>query len=450
MPKEDGLSIKIESINAYMVASPDSPLGNRDGVHYPWFFRGIVIATADNGLTGLAEIPGIQNAIDIINSEETQKLVRGRSVLHYARIIEDFEAAHPEIRTTKRGQKTTWDPRGPIHSLAGVDVALHDLFARFDGTPLFEVIGHPYRDHTRFNAYGFFVVDPARTGLEYIPDDSGTAWAIQKMKEAMTPEAVADQFDVLIAHGGFTDAKLKGGFADPDLEADAVLEIKRRHPNVRVTIDPNGCWSLETAYRIDAKLKGVVDYMEDPVAGTGPMGQYQRKTHTPTATNMAVTSLEEFADGIRNGSISIMLADPMFFGGMRQSKIVTRMCEAVDWQVGCHSNNHLLIELLQMASLGTQVKDPTAYDTHFPWTRRMYDVVHAPEIEIRDSVVVLPKKPGLGVELNTEMFEARKADAQRLIAAGYTGRDDSGPMSNIFGIPWKGDPSKHALAGLEY
>ena len=47
-------------------------------------------------------------------------------------------------------------------------------------------------------------------------------------------------------------------------EAEAISALAKRFPQARVTLDPNGAWSLDEAIKIGKQLKGVLAYAEDP------------------------------------------------------------------------------------------------------------------------------------------------------------------------------------------
>ncbi len=63
---------------------------------------------------------------------------------------------------------------------------------------------------------------------------------------------------------GFVDFKLKGGVLAGEAEVAAVTAIKSRFPDARITLDPNGAWSLVEAVSLCRELHEVLAYAEDP------------------------------------------------------------------------------------------------------------------------------------------------------------------------------------------
>src|SRR5688500_20090554 len=52
--------------------------------------------------------------------------------------------------------------------------------------------------------------------------------------------------------------------SDLEQEIEAVTAIAKRFPKARVTLDPNGAWSLDEAIRLCSNMHGVLAYAEDP------------------------------------------------------------------------------------------------------------------------------------------------------------------------------------------
>jgi glucarate dehydratase len=60
----------------------------------------------------------------------------------------------------------------------------------------------------------------------------------------MTPDAVVRLAEAAYEKYGFNDFKLKGGVLAGEEEAEAIVALAKRFPQARVTLDPNGAWSL--------------------------------------------------------------------------------------------------------------------------------------------------------------------------------------------------------------
>ena len=152
------------------------------------------------------------------------------------------------------------------------------------------------------------------------------------------------------ARYGFRDFKLKGGVLAGAQEMEAVAALAARFPDARITLDPNGAWSLDEAVRLCAGKQGVLAYAEDPCgaeqgfSGREIMAEFRRATGLPTATNMIATDWRELKHAVQLNAIDIPLADPHFWT-MQGSVRVAQLCHEWGLTWGSHSNNHFDISL---------------------------------------------------------------------------------------------------------
>jgi glucarate dehydratase len=125
---------------------------------------------------------------------------------------------------------------------------------------------------------------------------------------------------------------------------------------------------------------------------------------------------------------------------MAGSVRVAQTCR--DWGLtwGSHSNNHFDVSLAMFTHVAAAAPGRvTAIDTHWIWQDGQR-LTKSP-LEIAGGIVQVPKRPGLGVEL--DMDEVGKAHAlYREQALGA--RDDAAGMQ--FLIPgWKFDPKRPCM-----
>jgi hypothetical protein len=187
-------------------------------------------------------------------------------------------------------------------------------------------------------------------------------------------------------------------------------------------------------------MRGVVAYAEDPCgaedgfSGREVMAEFRRATGLPTATNMIATDWRQLAHALSLQSVDIPLADPHFWT-MAGSVRVAQTCR--DWGLtwGSHSNNHFDVSLAMFTHVGAAAPGKvTAIDTHWIWQDGQR--LTKDPLQIVGGHVQVPKKPGLGVEL--DMAEVEKAH-QLYLQHGLGARDDAVAMQYL--IPgWKFNP----------
>lgn len=428
------------------VAGRDSMLLNLSGAHGPYFTRNLVILKDSDGRTGLGEVPGgaaIQRTL-----EDARPLVEGRSVGDYHAVLGDIRRAFADRDAGGRGAQT-FDLRITVHAVTAVESALLDLLGQHLEVPVAALLGDGrQRDRVQALGYLFFVGDRTKTDLAYrsaadeVDDDE---WFRIRNDEALTPDAVVRLAEAARDRYGFRDFKLKGGVLPAADEAKAVIALKDRFPDARITLDPNGGWLLADAVTTCRELSGVLAYAEDPVgpeggfSGREVMAEFKRATGLPTATNMIATDWREMGHAIRAGAVDIPLADPHFWT-MNGSVRVAQLCDAWGLTWGSHSNNHFDVSLAMFTHVAAAAPgDVTAIDTHWIWqdgqrlTKQPYRIV--------DGYLDLPAAPGLGVELDEEAVAAAH---ELYLSRGLGARDDAVAMQYL--IPgWTFDSKRPAL-----
>jgi glucarate dehydratase len=228
---------------------------------------------------------------------------------------------------------------------------------------------------------------------------------------------------------GFNDFKLKGGVLAGEEEIAAVTAISKRFPQARVTLDPNGAWSLAEAIRLCKGQDDVLAYAEDPCgaedgfSGREIMAEFRRATGLPTATNMIATDWRQMNHAIQLASVDIPLADPHFWT-MAGSVRVAQLCRDHGLTWGSHSNNHFDVSLAMFTHVAAAAPGRvTAIDTHWIWQDGQRLTKQPPQI--RNGLVQVPERPGLGVELDWEQVEVAHALYHK---HGLGARDDAAAM----------------------
>jgi len=434
----------VKSMRVVPVAGRDDMLMNLSGAHGPFFTRNIVILTDGAGNTGLGEVPGGEKIRQTL--EDARSLVEGRSIGDLQAILNQMRQKFADRDIGGRGLQT-FDLRTTIHAVTAVESALLDLQGQLLNIPVAALLGEgQQRDAVQMLGYLFFVGDKSKTNLPYVTDLSEPDnWKRLRHEMAMTPEAIVRLAEAAQERYGFQDFKLKGGVLPGEQEIEAVRALHERFPEARITLDPNGGWLLNDAVRLMRDMHGVVAYAEDPCgaeegfSGREVMAEFRRATGLPTATNMVATDWRQMVHSLSLQSVDIPLADPHFWT-MAGSVRVAQTCR--DWGLtwGSHSNNHFDISLAMFTHVGAAAPGKvTAIDTHWIWQDGQR--LTKEPLQIKGGVVEVPKKPGLGIEI--DMVEVEKAHALYL-EHGLGARDDAVAMQ--FLIPnWKFDNKRPCM-----
>src|SRR5256885_10726838 len=276
------------------VAGRDSMLLNVSGAHAAFFTRNLVILRDAAGHTGVGEVPGGELIRETL--EDGRDEVVGHSIGGYQRILNVARRRFADRDAGGRGLQT-FDERVAIHAVTALEAALLDLLGQFLGVPVAALLGEgQQRTSVEMLGYLFYVGDRSKTNLPYpgepdAPDD----WLRLRHEEALTPAAIVRLAEAAHARYGFNDFKLKGGVLRGEEEMEAVTALSRRFPRARITLDPNGAWSLEEAIALCRDKRDVLAYAEDPCgaengeSGREGMAEFRRGTGLPTGANKIAT-----------------------------------------------------------------------------------------------------------------------------------------------------------------
>jgi len=407
--------IRITHARVTPIAFRDGPLLNASGIHEPWALRSIIELETSDGRLGIAETYG--DAPMLLALEQARALAVGLSPFDL-NVMEQrvrasikpgqgggvqFELA-PGSHTAKNAEKV----------ISALEVAMLDLQGQLLNLPICDLLGGAVRDAVPYSAYLFYKY-AEHVDKPYAPD----AWG-----EAVTPEQIVKQARRMVSLYGFKSIKLKGGVFPPAEEIAAMKALSKAFPDVPLRLDPNANWSLETSIAAAKELDDLLEYYEDPVPGQEAMAELARHCRMPLATNMCVTTMEEFKRNASTHAVSILLSDHHYWGGLRATASLARMCEVFGMGMSMHSNSHLGISLMAMTHAAAAIPNLTyACDTHYPWQEE--EVIKGGRIKFEQGAVRVPTAPGLGVELDpAKLVELH----QQYLACGIRNRNDLAQM----------------------
>ena len=440
----------ITKMQVIPVAGYDSMLMTLSGAHAPCFTRNLVILTDSAGHTGIGEIHGGDYTCDCLNA--VRPLVEGRPVSEYRQVLQTIH------KLSKPGAEDGGDIQTldisklkfVVKSEWAIECAMLDLLGQHLGVPMCQLMGEGrQRKEVEVLGYLFYVSDKNKvpTGQMQYLDESGSSdpWFRLRREEILTPERVVEEAQALSEKYGFQNFKLKGGVLAGAEEMEALRALKKRFPQARINIDPNGAWSLDEAIALCKDMHDVITYVEDPCgpeagySGREIMREFKNATQFQVATNMIATDWRQFYHTVSLNACDIILADPHFWGfdgAVRMSQLLDSW--GLTW--GVHSNNHFDITLAAFAQVGAAaVGEPAPLDTHWIWQDGQNLLEDAPRIV--NGKLQVPEGPGLGVRLNMERVMEANALYNKLPSHD---RDDAVAMQYL--IPnWKYDHKKPCL-----
>jgi glucarate dehydratase len=393
------------------VAFHDPPLLNAVGVHEPYALRSIIEVVTDHGEYGLGESYG--DSAHISRLEAAAVLIKGLSVYDTNAIFRACAKSLSSDRSTggdgMAGMVTTASVVDKVFS--PFEVACLDIQGKILGLPVSALLGGQVRDNVQYSAYLFY----KWAGHPGHDDDS--------YGEALDPEGIVKQAKKIIHEYGFKAIKLKAGVFPPQQEVDAIKALHKAFPQIPLRIDPNAAWSVKTSKWVAKELDGMLEYLEDPAPEIEGMAAVAKEVSIPLATNMCVVAFNQLPSSTSQNAVQVILSDHHFWGGLRKCQTLASICATWNMRLSMHSNSHLGISLAAMTHLASATENlDYACDTHWPWKRRDEDVVVDGALRWQDGGVIVPKTPGLGVELDRERLAILH---KQYVNCGLTKRDDT-------------------------
>jgi len=277
-----------------------------------------------------------------------------------------------------------------MSAIAGIDQALWDIKGKFFGAPVYELMGGACRDKIR--VYSWIGGDR--------PSDTGAA--AKEKKDA-----------------GFSAVKMNATeelqFIDSYDKVDAVLE---RVAVIRescgkyfgIAIDFHGRVHKPMAKILAKKLEEFDPmFIEEPVLceNMEVFREIAAATNIPIATGERLFTKYDFKRLLQVGGVDIIQPDLSHAGGITEVKKIAGMAEAYDVALAPHC------PLGPIALAACLNIDATSYNAviqeqsigiHYNVGKSVLDyALNKEDFEFRDGFVDLPKKPGLGVEVNKEL-----------------------------------------------
>jgi muconate cycloisomerase len=284
--------------------------------------------------------------------------------------------------------------KGYPYAKTALDEALHDIKGKALGVPVYELLGGLWREEI-----------PVAHSLGWMEYEEATSEAAAAVGEGIRTIKIkvgrSAEYDVRIVR----DVRETVGD-----EVDIVVDANQGWPTPKYAI---GVLRQMQEYRIR--------YAEQPVEGLARMAQIARAVDVPIMADESAWSPQDVLEIVERGAadmISLYTTKP---GGLFKAKKVAAVAEAAglplnvngshETGVGNAANLHLVASTAAVTEAGvfpvTTIKgrEPTQM------AGKMYldDIITEP-FEYRDGNLIVPSRPGLGIELDEDKVAAYRAE----------------------------------------
>jgi galactonate dehydratase len=380
--------MKITKVDTYVVAMPWKN----------WLF---IEVHTDEGISGVSEatLNAFARTIEA-GIREMESLIIGKDPFSPRRITESI-------------RRDLYSDGGQVHGCicAAVEAACFDIMGKALGTPVYNLLGGKYRDRIRTYANGWY--RGART-----PDNVAKC-----AKEAVALGYTALKFDP------FGDAYRVMSRYDEDLSIDIVAAVRDAvGRNIELLIEGHSRFTVATAITLGYRLQPFnIGWFEEPVPHhrISSVVEVSRNVPVPVATGESFHSVCQFAELLKFDTVHILQPEPMSLGGIQPLVDVATMAEAHNCMVSPHCAQGPIGSYI---SMHLAAACPNCYlkehfdDFEVEWCKDLIigDMKHV------DGHLMIPDKPGLGVELNHEVLRKHLSKENRFISLfkpGWETRD---------------------------
>jgi L-Ala-D/L-Glu epimerase len=236
------------------------------------------------------------------------------------------------------------------------------------------------------------------------------------------PEAVAADAEAWAADG-FRTFKLKLGAES--VRTDDMRQLSRTResgdveqvravrealgPEVRIRVDANQAWELETAKATLTALEpSGIELAEQPVGSLAEMSELAEATSIPLAADESVASLGEAEEAAALGACAYTGIKLSKVGGPEEALRIADVLpayitSALDGPVGIAAAAQTALSLAETGH------PERLHLAHGLATQRLFaETIAAVECELRNGMLHLPPGPGLGVEIDEDALQAHR------------------------------------------
>jgi muconate cycloisomerase len=282
--------------------------------------------------------------------------------------------------------------KGYPYAKAALDMAFYDLDGKALGVPAYRLLGGCCRRRI-----------PVAHSIGLMEIDKAVEEALQVKAE------------------GIKTVKLKGG-REPKRDVELVKKIRESlGPQIQITVDANqGYASPKIAVEaIKAMEEYGIQFMEQPVEGIDAMAVVAASVDTPIMADESAWTPQDVLEIVRKKAADVISLYTTKPGGLFKAKKVAAVAEAaglrcnvngsVETGVGNAANLHLAASTA-VASLACVLPVSTPQERLGKGIAGIYytDDIITEAFEYADGEIVVPDKPGLGIELDEEKLEKYK------------------------------------------
>ncbi len=299
-----------------------------------------------------------------------------------------------------------------VECVSAIDIALWDIRGKVLDKPIYELLGGAVRDeialYTHPDQRKFTSNEAVVAEIRAIVNSGHTA-----LKFDPFPYQGARGIDGRPREQG--EGYLDGSMTRKDEREAAELTALIREttgPDIEVLIDAHGRFDVPTAIRLCRTLEeaGKIDWFEEPVPpeSFNALRQVRDKISAPISWGERGHTKWDFVPILENRLADYIMPDVTWTGGITELKKISALCEAYYIPVSPHDAAG---PINVVAGAQVMMTVPNFYKLETSeWNLGKYDPMIVTPLDNSGGSLKLPKKPGLGIEMNRDYLAANEIE----------------------------------------
>ena len=222
-----------------------------------------------------------------------------------------------------------------------------------------------------------------------------------------TPEEMAEQALEHIANG-FRTLKVYCGRETPESDLERIRQIRKAvGDKINLYVEVNQRWSFKTAMELLPMLEELgILFIEQPISAylRNEIRILRERSSIPIALDESIFSPEDVALAKQEGMADIVNIYVLKSGGILTAKRALDVSETVGLDAFIGSFNELSISSIAGAHLSATICN-LAYPCYLVGPMLHEEDILEEPIDIRDGMLHLSDRPGLGIQVNEEQLK---------------------------------------------
>ena len=276
-------------------------------------------------------------------------------------------------------------------ALSAIEIACWDIKGKLLGVPCYELFGGPCRETVPcYGNYWFMKTKMGPTRVSEYAESA--ARAVEKVYKALkwSPFGYA-------AHSMTKKQE--------NITVECVRQVRDAvGPDINLMVDAHGRFDLPQARRLAQRFEEFdLLFFEEPLPpeNLDAYVELKRSTKTPIATGERYVARFQFRELLEKYCCDYIQPDAIYTGGMNELRKIAMMAETYYCPVVPHNCNG---PVCTAASIHAAACMPNFLMLEYIPVPEREDVLVEPLV-LKNGEFELPKKPGLGIELNKKVFK---------------------------------------------